>query len=60
MTIKEMRAETGLSQVKFAEHLNIPRRTIENWESETNSCPPYVRELIQFRLTTEGMIKGED
>lgn len=59
MTIKEMRAETGLSQVKFAEHLGIPRRTIENWESGTNHCPQYVRDLIQYRLTTEGMIKGE-
>lgn len=60
MTIKEMRAATGLSQVKFAEHLGIPRRTIENWESGVNACPSYVKDLIQFRLVAEGMIKGED
>lgn len=57
MTIKEMRAETGLSQVKFAEYLGIPRRTIENWESGVNDCPKYVKELIEYRLRNEGMIK---
>lgn len=57
MTIKEMRAETGLTQVKFAEHLGIPRRTIENWESGVNDCPKYVKELIEYRLRNEGMIK---
>lgn len=56
MTIKEMRSETGLSQAKFAEHLNIPRRTIENWESGVNDCPKYVKELIEYRLRNEGMI----
>ena len=57
MTIKEMRAETGLTQVKFAEHLGIPRRTIENWESGVNDCPKYVKELIEYRLRNEGLIK---
>ena len=57
MTIKEMRAETGLTQVKFAEHLGIPRRTIENWEGEVNDCPKYVKELIEYRLRNEGLIK---
>ncbi len=50
MTIKEIRALTGLSQVKFAEKYNIPRRTLENWESEKAQCPPYVKELLEFRV----------
>lgn len=63
MTIKEMRLATGLSQEAFGKHLNIPPRTIQNWESESatarRKCPVYVAELIEYRLRNEGMIKGE-
>lgn len=45
-TIKEIRALTGLSQVKFSEQYGIPRRTIESWESGERKCPPYVTELL--------------
>ena len=50
MTVKEIRSLTGLSQAKFAERYNIPRRTIENWESGTTKCPDYVVELLEFRV----------
>ena len=56
MTIKKMREFTGLSQVKFAEMFNIPRRTIESWESGERVPPPYVVELIAYRLRTEGYL----
>lgn len=46
VTVKEIRTRTGLSQAKFAEHFCIPRRTVENWESGVNSCPPYVLRLL--------------
>ena len=46
VTVKEIRTRTGLSQTKFAEHFCIPRRTLENWESGVNSCPPYVLRLL--------------
>ena len=50
MSIKELRALTKLSQRDFADRYNIPRRTIENWESETTKCPDYVVELLEFRV----------
>lgn len=46
LTIRDIRAKTGLSQAAFGERYCIPRRTIENWESGTRSCPPYVRLLL--------------
>lgn len=55
-TIKELRALTGLSQVEFGKLLNIPRRSIENWEAGTSNPPEYVLELIGFRI--ENMKKG--
>lgn len=48
--IRSIRAETGLSQVAFGAALHIPRRTIEEWEAGGRSCPPYVVELIAYRV----------
>ena len=48
MSVKELRATTGLSQAAFGRRFLIPRRTIENWESTKvpNECPLYIRMLI--------------
>lgn len=48
MSVKELRAVTGLSQAAFARRFLIPRRTVENWESTKvpNECPLYIRMLI--------------
>lgn len=53
MTIKELRSLTGLSQVKFAEKYNIPRRTIENWETDSRKCPEYVMQLLEFKVKAD-------
>lgn len=52
MSIKELRATTGLSQVAFARRFLFPRRTLENWESSKvpNECPLYIRMLIADAL----------
>lgn len=47
MEIVEMRKLLGLSQAKFAKKYDIPKRTIENWESGKNKCPEYLRELLE-------------
>ena len=46
MTIKEIRKRTGLSQVKFAEQYDIPRRTIEAWESGNREPADYLVSLL--------------
>lgn len=46
LTIKDIRAHTGLSQAAFATRYCIPRRTVENWESGTSACPDYLRLLL--------------
>ncbi len=52
MNIKQIRAISGLSQVKFGQKYGIPRRTIESWECDKDnpnyrSCPEYVRRLLE-------------
>lgn len=51
--IKDIRASTHLSQAGFAERYNIPKRTIENWESGVSVPPAYVIEFIEYRIKNE-------
>ena len=57
--LKQMRKETGMSQVKYAEYMGIPRRTIEDWESGKHVPPEYVVRLIAYKLRMEGLIEIE-
>lgn len=56
MKIKELRTLAGMSQQKFSEYLNIPKRTIEDWERDLHLPPTYVVELIEYKLRNEKMI----
>ena len=53
MTIKELRTACKMTQAAFAKELDIPKRTIENWESGSRKPPKYITELIEFRLKKE-------
>lgn len=46
LSVRDIRAHTGLSQATFAVRYCIPRRTIENWESGDRQCPDYLRLLL--------------
>lgn len=56
MTIKDMRAKSGMTQKAFSDYLNIPKRTIEDWENDRRKPPDYVVELIEYKLTHEGVL----
>lgn len=46
LTIRDIRAYTGLSQAAFAVRYCIPTRTLEDWERGARSCPDYLRLLL--------------
>ena len=50
MTIKEAREYANLTQAKMSELLEIPKRTIEDWENERRKPPIYVEKLIVKEL----------
>jgi len=56
ITVKEIRQSTGLSQAKFCEALNIPKRTLQDWEQGLRQCPEYVAELIAYRVAHDSSI----
>ena len=49
-TIKDMRRALGMTQAEFATALGIPRRSVQNWETEVNTPPGYVVNLIRYRV----------
>ena len=57
ITIKELRAKTGLSQQKFGDLLNIPKRTLQDWEQDKRTPPPYVVEMIAYGVEHDEQFK---
>ena len=55
--IKQLRQYYGFTQAAFADYFGIPKRTIESWESESQSasrrCPSYSVDLIIYKLSLE-------
>ena len=52
-TIKDIRAETCLSQAAFAKRFGIPKRTVENWEGGINKTPKWVASMIEYLASTD-------
>lgn len=46
MMIKKARKKAGLTQAKMSDLLEIPKRTIEDWETGKRNPPAYVEKLI--------------
>lgn len=50
MVLKELRLKAGMTQADMSKVFDIPKRTIENWETGTRKCPGYVEKLIAEKL----------
>ncbi len=50
MTIKDYRTQAGLTQLEMSKRFEIPKRTIENWETGKRKPPQYVEKLIIEKL----------
>lgn len=57
MTFKALRRASGMTQKEFAIYFGIPKRTIEDWETEKRICSSYLLNLMEYKLNKEGMIK---
>lgn len=53
MTIKEIRALTGLSQVKFCKKYHIPLNTLARWEQGRREPPDYLVQLLEFKVVED-------
>lgn len=48
--VKIIRANTGLSQQKFAEKTGVPVRTIVSWETGDRKPPSYAIQLLRLAV----------
>lgn len=55
--IKDIREKTGMNLTDFSKALNIPYRTLQDWEAGRRSCPEYVAELVKFRVENDPSLK---
>lgn len=55
---KSARHETGLSQARLSDITGIPKRTIESWESGTNTPPEWNQRLILAELRKLAVKEG--
>lgn len=57
--IRTLRVQAGMTQREFSEYLNIPLRTIQEWEQGRRTPPVYVVELIKYKIEKErlGMLR---
>ena len=65
-TLKNIRTDLGLNRKQFSEYMDIPIRTLEEWEAGRRKMPDYVLRLILYYskmekiLDDRGSIRRED
>ena len=55
-----MRAEIGLNRKQFAEHFQIPLRTVEEWEAGRRKPPEYIPRLIKYQIMYEKQFEKKE
>lgn len=51
--LKKARKEINITQEGLSKLLEVPKRTIENWEGGINKPPEYVQKLILEKMRVE-------
>lgn len=51
--LKELRKRNNITQEGLSKLLEVPKRTIENWEGGINKPPEYVQKLILEKMRAE-------
>ena len=63
--LKSIRAELGMNRTEFSHYVQIPLRTLEEWEAGRRQMPDYVLRLLAYytkmeRLLAERKIESEE
>ncbi len=53
----EMRNQTGMTRKALSEYMQIPIRTMTDWERGERKMPDYVLRLMAYKLKSEGLLK---
>lgn len=58
MTINELRLAANMNIAEFSDYLDIPYRTVQNWDNGSRQCADYIIKLIKYKLEKENIING--
>ncbi|MBE5956423.1 MAG: XRE family transcriptional regulator [Lachnospiraceae bacterium] len=56
--MKKNRELVGMNRREFSEYMNIPLRTLEEWEAGRRKMPDYVLRLITYYISMEQLMKN--
>ena len=60
LTIKSLRAASGMTQQAFSDYFGFSRRALQDWEGGRRGCPVYLVALVEYKLRNEGLLKQEE
>ena len=56
-TLKGTRELLGMNRTEFSQYMNIPLRTLEEWEAGRRQMPDYVLRLIAYYVRVQQLLK---
>jgi len=56
-TLKKVRESVGMNRTQFSEYMEIPLRTLEEWEAGRRKMPDYLLRLIVYYTKTEMLLR---
>lgn len=59
-TLKEIREMLDMNRTEFSRYMDIPLRTLEEWEAGRRKMPDYVLRLITYYVKMEQSLKEKE
>lgn len=56
-TLKKVRESVGMNRREFSDYMEIPLRTLEEWEAGRRKMPDYLLRLIVYYTKTEMLLR---
>ena len=54
--LKEIRQDLGMNRTEFSHYVDIPLRTLEEWEAGRRQMPDYVLRLLTYYTAMERLM----
>lgn len=57
--LKEIREMLDMNRTEFSRYMDIPLRTLEEWEAGRRQMPEYVLRLIAYYVKTQRILREQ-
>jgi len=58
--LKKMREDLGMNRTQFSRYVDIPLRTLEEWEAGRRKMPDYVLRLLAYYAKMECLLAKQE